>query len=144
MSSRFISHVQLSLSLVILIVVGCSLEASNDNKSVMETAIISSVIEDELIDGEWTCCARSRNGMRMTANVCSNVIFESDNKGQYIPPSGEQVLFNWELLNDSTITVSSNKSIDGGTYQMSFIEKPEYMELQLIHTDKDLIYYLGR
>ena len=144
MASTFVLHMHLSLSLLMSLLTGCTTESSSFNTAVNETSIESSGIEQKLADGEWTCCARSRKGMILRANQCSKVIFEIDNKGQYILPSGQQTVFNWELYNDSCIKVSSNKSIEEGAYQTKFTCKPEYMELQLIHANLDLIYFLGR
>ncbi len=105
----------------------------------------------EVLTGEWSCCETWSVDTDTTYtvtmyNVCPRITFMKSGKGYWTLPSEERVPFDWELLNDSSLSIGSidESTFLSGVFGMTFTTELEHVELQLKHRNTDTIYFLGK
>ncbi len=118
--------------------------------------VVFEEIQTELTTGEWTLCSvmviNKATGIssQLMYNQGPKLIFNSNNTGIYIKPSSKHITFEWELLNEDSLSFkvvdenNQREAIKSGVYQIGFSINTEYKELQLKHVDNDLIYFLRK
>jgi hypothetical protein len=136
------------LHILLISILGFS---SNPKYMTMETGTTSFTdIQTELTSGEWRLCKVINNRRAINYNICSKLIFNTNNTGLYINPSSNQFTFRWELLNADSLNIMNveedkgNKSINEGCYKIIFTNKLKCKEIRLKHLDSDLIYFLWK
>lgn len=102
--------------------------------------------EKSMIVGNWTCCKYGRESSIINLNQCLKFTFNDDYSGYYLIPSGDKILFEWGMLNDSIIDINldqiKNGILKSGRYKIARDKLSQGNELKLINTSDEWNYFL--
>lgn len=139
----FVKMNKLTIIIFFLIIISCGrAEEKNDSK---QDEILSKN-EETMIVGTWTCCKCGMVSSIINLNECLVFRFNCDYSGYYLIPSGEKTLFEWRMINISSIDIefeqTNNEILKNGRYKIERDELAQGHESQLIITSKEWSYFL--